>query len=146
MLHYLLVYSSSLFCVIFSMLYFSFTELVIITLLYLFVSRPWPVLFTLTVCVLPAACLLFLSLFMTLFSAEPGLCCCCGLRLAVARGGRSCCGLQSPRCGGFSSCGAQALGAWASLVAGPGLPAPGIEPVPPASAGGFLTTGPPGKS
>ena len=26
------------------------------------------------------------------------------------------------------------------------LPGPGIEPVPPALAGGFLTTGPPGKS
>ena len=45
-------------------------------------------------------------------------------------------------CGvGFSSCGARALllcGMWE-------LPGPGLEPVSPALAGGFLTTAPPGK-
>ena len=43
---------------------------------------------------------------------------------------------------GLSSCGAQAStprGAWDP-------PGPGIESVSPALAGGFLTTGPPGKS
>ena len=43
---------------------------------------------------------------------------------------------------GFSTCGAQAnllCGIW-------NLPKPGIEPVSPALAGGFLSTVPPGKS
>ena len=46
------------------------------------------------------------------------------------------------RCEGFSSCGTQAqlpFGLW-------DLPRLGIKPVSPALAGGFLTTGPPGKS
>ena len=43
---------------------------------------------------------------------------------------------------GLSSCGVQAVllrGMW-------DLPGPGLEPVSPALAGGFLTTAPPGKS
>ena len=55
---------------------------------------------------------------------------------------------------GFSSCGSQVLehrlrscGTWALLLRGMwDLPGPGIEPVSPALAGGFLTTVPPGKS
>ena len=55
---------------------------------------------------------------------------------------------------GFISCGSCALerrlsscGAWASLLCGMwDLPGPGLEPVSPALAGGFLTTVPPGKS
>ena len=52
-------------------------------------------------------------------------------------------------------CLAQALGAWASVVVTPwawlplGMwdpPRPGIKPMSPALAGGFLITGPPGKS
>ena len=54
---------------------------------------------------------------------------------------------------GFSSCGLRALehrlsscGAWDQLFHGMwDLPRPGIEPVSPALAGGFLTTAPPGK-
>ena len=54
---------------------------------------------------------------------------------------------------GFSSCGSQALerrlsscGARALLLRGTwDLPGPGLEPVSPALAGGFLTTAPPGK-
>ena len=43
---------------------------------------------------------------------------------------------------GFSSC-----GAWASLLCSMwGLPGPGLEPMSPALAGGFLTTAPPRKS
>ena len=46
------------------------------------------------------------------------------------------------RCAGFSSCGARA-----SLLCGMrDLPRPGLKPVSPAVAGGFLTTEPPGKS
>ena len=55
---------------------------------------------------------------------------------------------------GFSSCGSRALehrlsscGARASLLHGMwALPRPGLEPVSPALAGGFLTTAPSGKS
>ena len=55
---------------------------------------------------------------------------------------------------GFSSCGSWALehrlsswGARASLLHGMwDLPGPGLEPMSPAFAGGFLTTVPPGKS
>ena len=54
---------------------------------------------------------------------------------------------------GFSSCGSWALehglnscGAWAYLLRGMwALPGPGLEPVSPALAGGFLTTVPSGK-
>ena len=84
------------------------------------------------------------------------------------------CGVRASHCGGFSCCGALALGAQASVVVVhrlricglwalecrlsscgaqaqflPGmwdLPRPGIEPVSLALAGGFLTTAPPGKS
>ena len=69
-------------------------------------------------------------------------------------------GYSSLQCGGFSCCGARALGARASVVAACGLsscgarasllrrmgdlPEPGLEPVSPALAGRFLTTAPPG--
>ena len=54
---------------------------------------------------------------------------------------------------GLSSCGSRALerrlssfGAWAQLLRGMwGLPGPGLEPMSPALAGGFLTTAPPRK-
>ena len=68
------------------------------------------------------------------------------------------CGAWASPCGGFSCCGARALGARASVVAACGLsscgaraqllrgmwdlPGPGLEPVSPALAGGFLTTVP----
>ena len=83
------------------------------------------------------------------------------------------CSARASYCGGFSCCGAQAVGAWASVVAARGLsscgsralerkvgscgtraslfrdmwdlPGPGIEPMSHALAGGFLTTAPPGK-
>ena len=88
-------------------------------------------------------------------------------------GATLCCGVQASHCGGFSCCGARALGTWASVVAARGLsscgsralehrlsscgtrayllcgmwdlPGPGIEPMSPALAGGFSTTAPPGK-
>ena len=63
------------------------------------------------------------------------------------------CGVRAPHCGGFSCCGARALerrlsscGTWAQLFCGMwDLPGPGLEPMSPALAGGFLTTAPPGK-
>ena len=84
------------------------------------------------------------------------------------------CGARASHCGGFSCCGARALGVWVSVVAACGLsscgswalerrlsscgvwawllcdmwdlPGPGLKPVSRALAGGFLTTVPPGKS
>ena len=89
-----------------------------------------------------------------------------GLSLVAVSGGYSVrCGAQASHCGGFS-CGARALGAWPSscglwallhrlsscgarayLLCGMwNHPGPGLKPVSPALAGGFLTTVPPGKS
>ena len=97
-----------------------------------------------------------------------------GLSLVAASGSTLNCGVRASHCGGFSCCGAQALGAQASVVVARGLsscglralehrlsncgsraqllhslwdlPRPGLEPVSPALAGRFLTTPPPGKS
>ena len=78
----------------------------------------------------------------------------CGLSLVAASGGSSLAGVRrllvvasvaaehTLEALGLSSCAAQALlplGVW-------DLPRPGIAPMSPALAGGFLTTGPPGKS
>ena len=76
-------------------------------------------------------------------------------------GATLCCSAWASHCGGFSCCGAQALGARTSVVVACGLsscgtralllcgtwdlPGPGLEPVSPALAGGFLTTEAPGK-
>ena len=71
------------------------------------------------------------------------------------RGLLSRCGVRAFHCGGFSCCRAQALGGAGSVVVGHGfsrsaawkdLPGPGSEPVSPALAGGFLTTGPLARS
>ena len=64
------------------------------------------------------------------------------------------CDAGASHCGAFSCCGARALehrlsssGTWASLLRGMwDLPRPGLEPVSPTLAGGFLTTAPPGRS
>ena len=44
-----------------------------------------------------------------------------GLSLVVASGATLRCSAQAPHCGGFSCCGARALGAWASVVVARGL-------------------------
>ena len=97
----------------------------------------------------------------------------CGLSLVAASEATLRFGVRASHCSGFSCCGAWALGAWASVVVvrrlsscGSGalecrlsgcgarasllrgmwdLPRPGIKPVSPALAGGFLTTAPPGS-
>ena len=89
-------------------------------------------------------------------------------------GATLCCDAWASHCGGFSFCGAWALGLRTSVVVAHGpssfgvqalerrlsscgaraqllrgmwnLPKPGLEPVSPSLAGGFLTTVPPGKS
>ena len=50
------------------------------------------------------------------------------------------------RCAGFSSCGLWALEHRLNSCGTWDLPGPGLEPMSPALAGGFLTTAPPGKS
>ena len=98
----------------------------------------------------------------------------CGLSLVAASGATLPCGAWASHCGGFSCCKAWALGVWASVVVARGLsrcgswalehwlsscgaqasllrgmwdlPGPGLEPMSPALAGGFLTAAPPGKS
>ena len=114
-------------------------------------------------------------LFIYLFLTALGLCCCtrafsrCSEWELLFR-----CGGHASHCGGFSCCKTRALGMQASVVVARGLssygsqalehrlsscgawvqllcgmwdlPRPGIEPVSPALAGGFLTTVPPGKS
>ena len=58
------------------------------------------------------------------------------------RRGSSCCGATALTWAGFSSC-----NTWARLPRGMSdLPGPGIKLTSPASAGRFLTSGPPGKS
>ena len=96
----------------------------------------------------PSFFLFFCFFFFNLFLAALGL----GPRCCM-RAFSSCCAWAShcsgfslqitgSRCAGFSSCGAQAQ----LLCSMWGLPGPGLEPVSPALAGGFLTTAPPGKS
>ena len=126
------------------------------------------------VCVWFVFVFVFFNLFIYLFLAVLGLCCCaqafssCGEQglLFVAVHGFliavaslvSEYGLQAHRLQqlwlmGFSSCGSWALeyrlsscGARAQLLRSMwDLPRPGLEPVSPALAGGFLCTAPPGK-
>ena len=70
-------------------------------------------------------------------------------------GATLCCRAWASHRGGFSCCRAQALSAWASVIVAHWLscseacrifPDQGIKPVSLAPWGGFLTTGPPGKS
>ena len=119
--------------------------------------------------------LTFKKLFIYLFMAVLGLRCYVWAFLQLRRAGATLrCGARASHCGGFSCCGARALGAWASVVVAPrlsscglwalehrlsscgawaqllrtmwDLPRPGLKPMSPALAGGFLTIAPPGKS
>ena len=95
---------------------------------------------------------LFLKYLCILFLAALGFCCC---MLAFCRcrewGLLSRCGVQASSCSGFSCCRTQALGHLGSVVVAPRLscsepcgiliPRPGIKPMSPALASGFLTTG-----
>ena len=113
---------------------------------------------------LDLSCLYLAKLFF--FLAASGLCCCTLAFSSCGKWGYSllwCAGfslrwlllLQSTgsRCTGLSSCGSRAperrlssCGTRAQLLRGMGdPPGPGLEPVFPALAGGFLTTAPPGK-
>ena len=61
-------------------------------------------------------------LFIYLFLAALGLQCCArAFSSCSERGATLHCGAWASHCGGFSCCGAQALGAWASVVVARGL-------------------------
>ena len=113
-------------------------------------------------------------LFILIFGCVGSSLFCVGFLQLWRAGATLCCGVWASHCSGFSCCGARALGAQASVAVARGLsscgsralehrfsscgawapllrsmwdlPAPGIEPVSPALAGGFLTTVPSGKS
>ena len=85
----------------------------------------------------------------------------CGFLKLRRAGATLRCSVWASHCSGFCCCGARALGARASVVVARGLgscgtrgqlpsgmwdlPRPGLEPMSPALAGGFLSTVPPGK-
>ena len=101
-----------------------------------------------------------------LFLAVLGLCCCmcassscrelrllygCGAWASYSRGFSCCSGAWSPEHMNFSSCSSRALAQqfWHMGFLAPqhvGSSRPGIKPMSSALVGGFLTTGPPGKS
>ena len=105
----------------------------------------------------------FKEIFIYLFIlAVLGLLPCAGFLQLWRAGATLHCSARASHCDGFSCCRARGLGARASVVVACGLsscgsraqllhsmwdlPGPGLEPVSPALAGGFLTTAPPGKS
>ena len=90
----------------------------------------------------------------TIYLAVLGLHWCTRAFSSCSKGGYSLLVVCWPRCGGFFSHGAWALGHvgcqlwWCMRLVAPwiwSLPRPGIEPVFPTFAGRLLTTGPPGK-
>ena len=58
---------------------------------------------------------------MYLFLAALGLLCCAQAFSRCGERGLLCCGARASHCGGFSCCGAWALGTWVSVVAARGL-------------------------
>ena len=91
-----------------------------------------------------------------LFLAVLGLCCCARAFSTCSDGASRGCGAWASRCGDFSCCGARAHELTGSVVVahrlscpetrGIFIPRPGIKSMSSALLGGFLTTGPPGKS
>ena len=84
--------------------------------------------------------------FLQLWRAWATLCCCAR---ASHRGGFSCCGARAlgTRASVVAARRLSSCGAWAQLLCGMrDLPGPGIKPVSSALAGVFLTIAPPGKS
>ena len=110
--------------------------------------------------------LFFFFNFMYLFIAALGLCCCARAFSSCSSGGYalccgtrnshchsfSCCGAWAPRCMGFTSCSSWAPECRLSSCGAQSpcsmrhLSGPGIKPLAPYLAGGFFTTGLPGKS
>ena len=59
--------------------------------------------------------------FFFFFLAALGLCCCKLRRAGTQVGATLHCGAGACHCGGFSCCGARAIGTWASVVVARGL-------------------------
>ena len=91
---------------------------------------------------------ILLLLLFFFFLAAPDLHCCVRALCSCGKWEPfSSCGAGASHCGGLSSCGAWALGCWASCpMACEIFPDQGLNWCPPALAGGLLTSGPPGKS
>ena len=106
-------------------------------------------------------CFYFLHLFffflinLFIFGCVGSSLLCAGFLQLLRAGTTLRCGARASRCGGFSFCGARALGEWAlerrlsacgewaQLLCGMwDLPGPGLKPVSPELAGGLLTTPP----
>ena len=90
----------------------------------------------------------YLKTYLFIYLAVLGLHCCacafssCGKRRLLSSGGA-----WASHCSGFPYCRACVLGAGALLPLGIwNLPGPGIKPMSPVLAGGFLTIGQPGSS
>ena len=63
-----------------------------------------------------------INLFIYLFLAALGLCCCARAFSSFGEWGATLrCGAWASHCGGFSCCGAWAVGTWASVVVARGL-------------------------
>ena len=114
-----------------------------------------------------------LFIYVFIFGCVGSLLLCTGVLQLWRAGATLRCGAWASHCSGSSCCGAWALGSWASVVVAHrlsscgsqalerrlsscgaraqllrgmwDLPGPGLEPVSPAMAGGFLSTAPPGK-
>ena len=72
-------------------------------------------------------CFFFIYIFIYLFLATLVFVAACGLSLVAASGATLCCCAQASHCGGFSCCGARALGARASVVVTHGLSSCGSQ-------------------
>ena len=69
----------------------------------------------------------FFFLFFFFFLSLLGLGCCAGFLWLQPVGATLHCGARASHCGGFSCCGAQALGTWASVVEARGLSSCGSQ-------------------
>ena len=115
----------------------------------------------------------FFKFYLFIFGCIGSLLLCAGFLQLRRAGATLCCSAQASHCGGFSCCRARALGVRTSVVVAHGLsscgsralerrlsscgtraqllcsmwnlPGPGLEPMSPALAGGFLTIVPPRK-
>ena len=106
-------------------------------------------------------CLLFIIAYAFIFGCTGSLLLCSGFLQLQWVGATLHCSVQASHCSGFSCCGAQILGTWASVFAAQGLnrcsawaliahamcslPGPGTEPMSPALSDGVLSTVSPGK-
>ena len=111
--------------------------------------------------IIPLLLFIYLVSLLVSFGCVGSSLLCAGFLQLQRAGATLCCGAWAPHCSGFSCCRAWSLGTRASVVVARrpsscgtraqllrgmwDLPRPGLVPMSPAMAGGFLTTVPPGK-